>query len=237
MSIKDMAYYVNENARSGKANYGHEAAVADKIKAAGFIEIDKKEFPKITKAMLKKWARTGTDDALRKVTKGMAVGSYILQPAGSQGLPDVLILDFDNRFVGLECKSTKRKGPPMWNDSLPNPNIIYILASGVLDKTTIFLGKDVITDTEVDLQLQFWDEVKALQEKYKKLMELEDKFGRGFCVKGRPQNFQFGGENKVNYFAHKDMAVCEANALAFARGAIENVDIELEINELQPDLL
>ena len=37
-SILAMPYFKNENARSGGAVYGHEDAVATKIKEAGFAE-------------------------------------------------------------------------------------------------------------------------------------------------------------------------------------------------------
>ena len=48
-------------------------------------------FQQQTKLLLKKWATTRDDTALRAATKGLPVGSYILQPAGTQGFPDVLV--------------------------------------------------------------------------------------------------------------------------------------------------
>lgn len=215
--ILAMPYFKNEQAKSGGAHFGHEEAVAIRIKAAGFTEIQKSTYPKLTKGLLKKWARSGDDTELRKVTKGMAVGSYILQPAGSQGFPDILVLDFNDRFVAVECKSGQNGLCPMWNDSLPNPDTIYVLSSGKVNQTTLFLGKDVITDAEIQTQIAFWKEQKLLEAKYRAIIKPLDTFNRGWDIKGRPQNFQGGGADKTNYFTHKSRKQCEANALGFAK--------------------
>lgn len=214
--ILKMPYFENESAKSGGAKYGHEEAVAIRIRDAGFVEIDKSLYPKITKSMLKKWAWTGDETDLRDATQGMPVGTFIVQPSGSQGFPDVLVLDYNNRFVAIECKSSKGGFCPMWNDSLPNPNSIYVLSSGEVNKTTIFLGKDVITNAEVQMQIAFWKEQKLLEAKYRAIMKPLDTFNRGWDIKGRPQNFQGGGGEKTNYFKHASRELCEKNALDYA---------------------
>lgn len=214
-SILAMPYFKNENARSGGAKNGHEDAVAVKFREAGFTELPKTSYPKLTKSLLKKWASTGDDTDLREATKGMPHGSFILQPAGTQGFPDALVLDFNNRFVSIECKSGKDGLCPMWNDNLPKPNTIYVLSSGIQNATTIFLGKDVITDAEVQMQIAFWKEQKLLEAKYSAMMKPLDTFKRGWSIKGRPQNFQGGGNTKTNYFTHSDRENCEQNALNF----------------------
>jgi len=129
----------------------------------------------------------------------------------------MLVLDFNDRFVAIECKSSKDESCPMWNDSLPNPNTIYILSSGKVNETTIFLGKDVITDKEVEIQNQFWSEYKLLEEKYRNIMMPFDIFSRGWQPKARPQNFQIGGSSKTDYFTHSDRNKCEINALEYAK--------------------
>jgi hypothetical protein len=215
--ILAMPYFKNEHARSGGANYGHEEAVSLRVKDAGFTEVDKINYPKLTKSLLKKWARTGDDTDLREATKGLPVGSYILQPAGSQGFPDILILDFNNIFVSLECKSGKTGLSPMWNDSLPNPNTIYILSSGIRNETTIFMGRDVITEEELDCRENFLLDIKALIDKYKELMPKLDVFERGWLLKARQQYFQEGGGTKTNYFIHPKRRACELLALEYAR--------------------
>lgn len=220
--VLGMGYWANQNARSGGANYGHEAAVADVIKQSGFIEYPKSQFPQLTKGMLKKWARTGNDTDVRKATQGMLPGGYILQPAGTQGFPDVLVLDFVQegtvpRFVAVECKSGKNGLTPMWNDNLPNPDTIYILSSGAANATTLFLGRDVITTAELQCQVNFFNDVKKLITHYRTIMGPLDSFSRGWDLKARPQNFQSGGNIKTNYFTHVNKFNCEQNVLTFAR--------------------
>ena len=216
-SILAMPYFKNENARSGGAVYGHEDAVAVKFRHAGFNELPKTTYPKLTKGLLKKWATSGDDTDLRKVTKGMPVGSFILQPAGTQGFPDVLVLDFNDRFIAVECKSGKNGQCPMWNDNLPKPNTIYILSSGIQDATTIFLGKDVITPEEQALMDEEEAEIAKIVKKYNQKMAAIDTFNRGWLQKSRKQHFQGGGNAKTNYFTHPSRKQCEANALDFAK--------------------
>jgi hypothetical protein len=212
-----MPYFQNENARSGGAKYGHEEAVAIKIRAAGFTEIPRETYPKLSKSMLKKWAETSDDTKLREVTKGMPDGTFILQPAGSQGFPDVLVKDWGDRFVAVECKSGQDGRSPMWNDNLPKPNTIYVLSSGHVNETTIFMGRDVITQQLLENQQAMMDELDQVVDKYRKINSKVDAFGRGWDIKYRPQNFQGGGQTKSNYFTHKSRKTCEDNALEFAK--------------------
>jgi hypothetical protein len=99
---------------------------------------------------------------------------------------------------------------------LPNPNSIYVLSSGKLDETTVFMGKDVITDVEVQMQIAFWKDQKLLEAKYRDMMKPLDMFNRGWDIRGRPQNFQGGGGEKTNYFKHSSRVKCEKNTLEYA---------------------
>ena len=214
--ILRMPYFRNEQARSGEYNYGHEYAVAVRIKARGFVEHDKALYPNLKKGLLKKWSETGNDQALRKATQGLPPGSYILQPAGSQGFPDILVKDFGDRFVAVECKSGKFGVCPMWNDNLPKPDTIYVLSSGLINATTIFLGRDVMPNAMLESQLNMLKELNEIVTKYQKINAELDQFSRGWATKFRPQNFQFGPKAKTNYFSHPDRKKCETNALEFA---------------------
>jgi hypothetical protein len=216
VAILEMPYYKNDNRRSGSSKDGHEEAVAIRIKDAGFTEVPKDKFPKITKSMLKRFAKTGDDAELRKATQGLSPGSYILQPSGSQGFPDILVLDFTDVFVNIECKSAKGSCP-MWNDSLPHPTSIYVLACGNLNETTIFMGRDVITPEQLELRDQFVEELKQVIAKYKEIMTPHDMLERGWLLKARQQFFQEGGKTKTNYFTHSKRKGCELLALEYAK--------------------
>jgi len=215
-SILAMPYFKNENARSGGAVNGHEDAVAVKIRDAGFTELQKNSYPKLKKSLLGKWAKTGDDTELRRVTAGMPVGTFILQPAGSQGFPDVLIKDFNDRFIAVECKSGKNGQSPMWNDNVPKPTTIYVLSSGIQDATTIFMGRDVITPEEQTLMDEQEAAIAKVVEEYNKKIKSIDKFNRGWHQKSRKQHFQGGGNAKTNYFTHPSRKECEKNALEYA---------------------
>lgn len=217
--ILAMPYFKNEAARSGGANYGHEEAVEKKILAAGFTKVEKTKdnFKGITKTLLKKWIRTGDDTDLRRVAAGLPIGSYISQPSGSQGSPDFLILDHGDRFVGIECKSGQSGLCPMWNDGLPGHSVIYVLSSGEMNQTTIFLGTDVLSEQEKELMEQQEREIAEVVKRYNDLSKALDKNNRGFIQKSRKQHFQQGSQHVTNYFIHPERAKCETNALEYAK--------------------
>lgn len=212
-----MPYFKNDHARSGTAIHGHEDAVADKLLAAGFKEEQKVNYPSLKKSLLKKWAETGDEKLLRKATQHMPVGTFIKQPAGSQGFPDVLVLDFNNKFVAYECKSSNKGTCPMWNDSLPKPNAIYIMNSGKYNETTLFMGRDVISSQEYNMMLQQEKDIEKIVNQYKTKLAGVDVFNRGWQQKSRRQHFQYGGQLKTDYFKHVDRKKCERNVLNFVK--------------------
>ena len=105
-NILAMPYWQNQNARSGGAKYGHEDTVADEFRKF-FTENFRTNYPGINKSLLKKWAESCDDTKLKEVAGNMPNGSFILQPAGTQGFPDILVRDFNGKFVAVECKSGK----------------------------------------------------------------------------------------------------------------------------------
>jgi hypothetical protein len=216
-TILAMPYFQNQAHKSGGADFAHERAVAEHIRACGFAELDRSSYPKVTKSLLKKWAEGRGDADLRKATQGMPEGTFISQPAGSQGFPDILVRDWGDRYVAVECKSGKNGQCPMWNDNTPKPLTIYVLSSGVQNATTIFMGQDVITPQQQDLMDQLERDLTAIVNKYKILVDAEDQFNRGWIQKARKQHFQAGGGAKTNYFIHKERAICEQRALDYSR--------------------
>lgn len=216
LAILAMPYFKNEHARSGQVAHGHETAVAQRLLEAGFEEVSNTKY-KITKKIIKNWIKTKDDTQLRKVTNGLNSGSYIVQPANSQSYPDILVKDFNDRFICIECKSGKGDGAPMWNDSLPRLDGIYVLASEKKNATTLALGKDIITQNLIDSSEEMIAELKIIVEKYKTKNSEMDIFKRGWSIKFRPQNFQGGGKNLSNYFTHPDRVQCETNVLNFAQ--------------------
>lgn len=211
-----MPYFKNEAAKSAGAEYGHEDAVATRLVVAGFKAVEKSAFPKLRQAMLKKWAASGDATELEAAMTDMPAGTFILQPAGSNSFPDILVKDFGGRLVTIECKSVSDGYTPMWNDNLPKPNTLYVLSSGRRNETTLFMGRDVISDEIIANQAAMISELKAIVDKYRELNQAADTHARGWDVKFRPQSFQTGSAILTNYFTHADRSRCEENALQYA---------------------
>ena len=215
-SILAMPYYRNEAARSGLADLGHERAVAELLLRAGFDQVDRRDYPQLTKTLLKKWANSGQLRAITRAVRSMPAGSFILQPGGTQSFPDILIKDTNQRLIAIECKSGK-KTTLMWNDRLPSLAALYVFSSQEKNATTIFLGQDIITEKEIRIQDRMIEELTEIMKSYQIKSKRADQFQRGWLFKFRPQNFQGGGLILSDYFRHPDRKKCENNALAFSK--------------------
>jgi len=218
ISILAMPYFKNDSASSGITVHRHENAVALKLKDASFTEELKENYPNLSKKILKAWSKTSDDTKLKEVAKEMPNGTFMLQPSGSQGYPDILVKDFNGKFVALECKSAAG-AKPMWNDNLPKQNGMYIFFSSNYDKTTIFMVGDVISTGEVELLERQFRSFKDNDARFEKEMAaLTGKLNRNWKISPRPQYSQYGKWGFTNYFKHADREKCEKNALKFALG-------------------
>lgn len=215
--IQKMPYFKNQHQTSAGAVHGHEDAIAQKFRESDFAEY--KTENKLN-GDLREWANTGDERKLRKATEDMPNGSFILQPGGTQSFPDILVKDFDGRFIAVEAKSSKNGYCPMWNDSIPKTkiNAVYVLSSGKLNKTTVFMGKDVMTSEQEDLFNELESKIDELVKEYMIKAEELDKFGRGFVQKSRRQHWQVGKKDKTNYFTHKSKTQCEQSVMETAKG-------------------
>ena len=212
-----MPYFKNGHHTSSGATFSHEDAVADQLATSGFTEHSKTNYSKLTKGVLKEWANSGNSAVISQILTQLPNGAYIIQPAGSQGFPDILVKDFNGRLIAVECKSGKNGTCPMWNDNVPRQQSIYILSSGKQNDTTVFMGKDVIDHNTYNLLAQQEAEIELIVKKYNPLMPAVDTFQRGWLQKSRKQHFQGGGAGKTNYFTHTDRSQCETNVLDFAK--------------------
>ena len=218
VAVLAMPYFKNQHARSGTTDHGHERAVADVFKAHGFVEHPRDSYPKLKKGTFKKWLDNNNPAEVLSVTKDLPNGTFILQPAGTQSFPDVLLKDTDGRLIPIECKSGQSGLCPMWNDSLPKLDAVYVLASGIMNQTTVFMGRDVISQAEMDLMRKQEIAVSKITDQFNQQMAAIDHFGRGWCQKQRKQHFQGGGFAKTNYFKHQNRRQCEENVLQYTIG-------------------
>jgi hypothetical protein len=216
--VLSMPYFRNDAVRSAENVKGHEEMVARQFSKAGFSEYDcSADFRKKGRTpfkTLKEWARTKDETNLRIIARDMPLGSYALQPAGTQSYPDILVRDFNDKFHAIECKSSKG-GNIMWNDSLPFPNGIYVFSSQKYDSTTVFMGRDVITCEELELRAEMTKKLKLLVDEYETMSRRIDKFSRGWKFNFRQQNFQSSPKERRDYFLHADRESCEKKVLEY----------------------
>ena len=234
--VLGMPHYGNDNAGSGQKFNSHEDALADRLVANGYSEVvqtgyrinrngkkvKSRKFPALTKKSL----RQAIDSANRQAeiaklvsflgVPGLLPGQFIRQPCGSQSFPDFLICDTLGTFVIVEAKSGNGV-VPAWNDSLVKKDCIYIFSSGRYNRTTVFLGQDVLDPAREKILNDTHEQVRQIMEQAKLALEATpDVFNRGFGYYARPKFEQGGGNDKSDFFKHTDRDKCETNVLAFA---------------------
>ena len=223
------AHATNENStsKSGEKHL-HEKAIMDIFMKNGYTRFTVPKshgrgkarivYPELKSEIFKNWEETLDSTEIQSICEAfnMPRGSIIFQPLGSQAWPDMLMLNHDGRVIPIEAKSVEKAGPPMWNDNLPKLIGLYVLSSGSLDETTIFLGKDVITPGTIRVRNLLTAALRAIFELYKPWAHIFDAFNRGYFLTFRVQSFQQGSADVTNYFIHRDRAKCEQSALDFA---------------------
>ena len=94
--------------------------------------------------------------------------AFEYQPNGSQKSPDFRI-NISNisekKFLDIELKSTKG-AYPMYNGGLPQKDVVYIFCSKKYNKTTIFFGRDIITERKRELYNELVTELKEVVYKH-----------------------------------------------------------------------
>lgn len=117
---------------------------------------------------------------------------YIKEPFNSQSFPDFLIIE-KSHIIPIELKTSDDSDKPMWNNSLPKQNAIYVFMAysckPELREVVFFRGCDVITKEATDV---FKSRLKEAQEQSKfenqELTSL-DSFNHGWDIYVRA-NFQ-----------------------------------------------
>ena len=150
---------------------------------------------------------------------------FVCQPYGSQNFPDFLIFT-SKKIIAIEIKySSGKSSSPMWNSNLPKANAIYIFGSYGRGDVTFFIGDDVLPMSERNELIDFFEEIKKLEDNFKNKMKKDNqnnlfayKFDRGFNVYVRrayEQNKTINENAKIDYFLHEDRIKCENNVIEF----------------------
>jgi len=220
-SVLKMPHYSNQHQSGGVRHTNHEDALTELLVKEGYSEdFNKSKYVKLKRSSVIQAADLEGEERqkfLENILPDMLEGTFIRQPAGSQSFPDFLIKDFGGRFILVEAKSGGGVSP-VWNDSRPRKDSIYIMSSGVYDKSTIWLGQDWITyDQTIVLDQLYKDIEKLVYETNEKLKTL-DTFNRGFQFYSRKKHQQGGKSTNTDPFRHPDREKCENNVLEFTKG-------------------
>lgn len=162
-------------------NKGHEQSVANILKQHGFIET--KKIPK------KKFV----------IERDLLPNRFVHQPNGSQKSPD-FIVNYNDKYIHIECKSSKDTTAPTYNGGMPNSEYVYVFTSGNTDETTIFYGDAVAPEEIQEILNELIKEIAPIVNKYnQKLAEhVLNNYGINYYCRNM---FDHRG-NTQNYFTH-----------------------------------
>ena len=177
----------------------HENQVADVFRDHGFVIISKKEF---------KQKYSSNYSLLPDMTA-------VHQPNGSQQHPD-FVFKINGKIYALECKSgSDKKTSPMYNSTNPCVDTFYVFGCKKYNKTTVFLGGDVMPERVRKRIEHTWSVMEAIiDETNDELSEMEEN-NRGWQLYPRRMVIQQGPKDMVDYFIHSERSWCEQNVLNF----------------------
>lgn len=203
--IAAMPYYKNDQVQSGNYASNHEEAIASRLADHGFLSFGRPVLKSgFNVYIMKEWLEDNNPTSILETTKDMLPGSFIIQPGNKHCFPDILLKDFDNRLIAIEGKSAKDK--PMWNDSLPRDQAIYVVSSSKRNKSTVFLGKDVIDPALRRELIKFHNKIKEETKNHN--LDLEQIYGKTWSLYHRPQyNYHLDLWSNTGLKAAREQAV------------------------------
>ena len=201
-------YYKNKAVASPVLHCtSHEKYIAYVLDKCGFTSVKK---PKKCKRQ----------DAIQWIEKPelastvLETGTYISQPFGTQNSPDFIIKVHEKFILFLEAKSADNY-KPQYNSGGIHRDFLYVFCSKKENKTTIYLGKDIITSEIQQLIDKHIEEARKRDELLNTELQKLDIFHRGVSYYTRPMYTQNGEKLYTNYFLHKDKEIVEQNALTW----------------------
>jgi hypothetical protein len=142
-------------------------------------------------------------------------GTFAYQPYGNNKNPDFLV-QYKGKQYNIECKTSKG-ATPVYNGGLPKPDYIYIFSSQKYNETTIYYGRDILSDNTRKEFSNLVADLRKTLDRYKKKIVDSDRHVRGFSFYIRNMYTQAGTSDKTDYFYHADRQKCEARVLDSVR--------------------
>lgn len=222
-----MPYYKNFASASGAVHNitNHEDAVKVVLEKNGLVAAD---IP-MNKVIVSDWLNNPSNATI------MPVMSFVSQPCGTQGNPDFLVKLENGVVFALECKSSNAYSP-MYNSGGIKQNTIYLLCSSKTNKTTIYVGRDIMTIAQQNLITELIQKQKVLEKEYNEKLRLIDVRHRGVSYGTRPAIQQSGDASYTNYFTHSEREMCEKNVDNFIGEIINSAYLDNEINPSQASI-
>ena len=198
-----MPYYRNFSSTSGKVHNltNHEDAISLILEDNEF----KKSEKKYTKKQIKNWLENDSECDMEEF-------SFVEQPCGKHSSPDFIVCIKNKELVAIEAKSSKTH-KPLYNSGGIKKNYIYVFSSRKMNKTTIYLGEDIMSEEQQKVIDKLIKDQKSLEQSANKELQKLDTNNRGISYYTRPMIGQSGLQNKTNYFEHEYRELCENNVL------------------------
>jgi hypothetical protein len=214
--ILGQKYYRNHAAGSGAVhNFAkHEDAVQSVFESNGLTAWEHVKKPKQTY-----W--DWIDDPSKATD--MPEMSFVAQPCGTHDSPDFVVKFGPGIVLAIECKSSDGTFP-LYNSGGVKQNYIYVFGSKKTDKTTIYLGRDILTVEAQRLIDAHVEEARKRDEELNAMLAALDIHKRGIVYYTRPMINQSGGATCTNYFTHVEREQCEKNVFTFVDKLIEASD-------------
>jgi len=164
------------------------------------------------------------------LAKLMPKNSYISQPCGTHGNPDFIIKLDEGVVIAIECKTTTDSLCPMYNSGGIKQNYVYVFANERTNKTTIYMGRDIVTIEQQQIINELILKQRELEKEFNIKLKNIDIHERGVTYYTRPMIIQLGGGDCTDYFTHKEREICEKNVYKF----IDDMIRQNEMAGLEP---
>ena len=212
-AVLKMPYHRNYAAVSGKVHNfpNHESAVEDVFIKSGFTNAN---LPN-RKGKKSPISQNDRDRAMSDPNEllGIPNNSFIDQPCGTHASPD-FIVNHNSKLYFVECKSSK-SSQPTYNSGLPNKGYVYIFTSEKTNKTTVYMGDDIVNSAQRNMIENALDKISPILEDLNKNLKSKDSNRRGIDFYLRAMYNQKGNAEKTNYFDHENREHCEERVLRY----------------------
>jgi hypothetical protein len=215
-NVLQMPYCINAASNMEISAKEHEISIEHKLMLHGFNPYtitpkDKKIIQPMVNAICE-------GDITSKLDQ-MPDNSFMTQPRGTQNSPDLLV-KIDGKYLNIECKSCINTHP-QYNSGGIKQHYIYIFCSKNEDKTTIYLGKDILSMEQQRLITEHITRAREADIELNRMLKELDANRRGVAYYTRPMIIQSGCSLYTNYFTHEKREETEANVFVYLRSLIE----------------